>query len=90
MTIKQSGQEAYSKNENALFQVSNSPRGPWDGSPKWTSRAALLDEYVELDDQVASFLEDDGDEANWYIKYPDGRVEVVDYYGEHVGWHSTW
>lgn len=77
------------KSENKLFQVSNYPRGPWEGSPKWVSREALLDNDADFDDQVASFLDDDGKSSNWYVKYPDGRIEILTYVGDHAGWYNA-
>lgn len=73
---------------NNLFQVSNDPSGPWEGSPKWVSREVLLDDDADSDDQVASFLDDDGAESDWFIRHPDGRVEVMSYFGDHRGWHG--
>lgn len=76
------------KKATELFQVSNHPTGPWDGSPKWTTREAVLAQDNDFDNEVAAFLDDDGTESNWYVKHPDGRVEIFSYGGEHVGWHS--
>jgi hypothetical protein len=48
----------------------------------------LLDNDADNDDQVASFLDDDGTESDWYVRHPDGRVEILSYFGEHRGWHD--
>jgi hypothetical protein len=76
------------KTADKLFKVSNYPTGPWEGSPKWVSREVLLDNDADNDDQVASFLDDDGTESDWYVRHPDGRVEILSYFGEHRGWHD--
>lgn len=75
-----------SKNaKDGLFLVSNYPDGPWDGSPKWVSREALLNSDANYDDQIASFLDDNGTESDWYMKHLDGRVEILSYSGEYAG-----
>lgn len=66
-----------------IFQVSDSPRGPWDGSPKWTTREAVLD--MCGDDCVAAFLDCGPGEPDWFIRHPDGRVERMSYVGESKG-----
>lgn len=77
-----------SAGKNELFLVSNYPDGPWDGSFKWNSRESLLDNNADFSDQIASFLDDDGTESDWYVKHPDGKIEIFSYFGDHVGWHT--
>lgn len=65
-----------SSNPGDGFSVANK-KGAWQGS--FASRQEALD-------NAAFELEDDGSEADWYIRHPDGQVEQVSYFGDHRQW----
>lgn len=74
----------------SAFAVANDAHGPWDGpgiersndGAPWTTREHL--NGVDHSMEVAHYLDDDG-ESDWFVRWPDGRIERVSYAGESKG-----
>lgn len=60
------------------FSIANK-QGSWVG--RYASRQEALD-------NAGTELQDDGSDADWYVRHPDGRVEQVSYFGDHRRWCS--
>lgn len=57
------------------FSISQFVHGPWTGG--FSSR--------EISVKNGKLI-DDGKELPWFIKHPDGRIEIVSYHGDHLDW----
>jgi hypothetical protein len=73
-----------------IWKIGPDADGPWSGrfAQAPAGEMATEDDPIDLDGytvgELGSDWEQEGSDPPWYIRHPNGRIEQVSYYGEHM------